>query len=277
MKYIVIFLFLFITGWCTNKQDNPPLAKVGKAVLYKSDLTGLIQPGLTQADSLSMAKSIIEKWIRKQLILQKALLNLTEEEKNVQKEIDEYYAALIIYKYEQKFIKERLDTFVSEEELIKYYNENIDNFILNAHVAKAQFIKLPIAIKTDMLKAWLNQETPESLSKIAEFCYQVALKYEYFNDRWVSLDNIKMLFPHNLEPTDQILLTNKLYETADSDFKYILYFRELRLKGTQAPYHFVRDNIKDIILLKRKQKLINDLENNIYFDALNKNKFDIYD
>lgn len=276
-KYLLFVVLLFFTGWCKRQSQDAPVAKVGNAVLYRSDLSRLIQPGMTLSDSIMLAKSIIDKWVRKQLIMQQALLNLTDAEKNVEKELEEYRTSLIIYKYEQKYIQERLDTIVSEEEMQKYYSDNIQSFILPATVAKVQFVQLPLQVKPDLLRGWLLQANEESVKKIEEFCYQVALKYEYFGDRWVSLDNIKMLFPYPLVPTEQYLLNNKLYEAADTAFRYMLYLREIKSKGTQAPYEFVRDNIRNIIILKRKQKLVNDLENNIYLDALNKNKFTIYE
>ncbi len=277
MSKNLLFLLLLILWGCKQEKYNPPVAKVGNNILYKSDLEGLIQPELTHADSLMMAKSIIEKWVRKQLIMQKALQNLTDEEKNVEKELEEYRTSLIIYKYEQKYIQERLDTTVTEEEMMKYYNDNMQSFILPSSVAKVQFIKLPIQVKTDLLKTWLYEANEESVKKIESFCYQAALKYEYFNDRWVSFDNLKMLFPYPIAPSEQYLLNNKLYENSDSVAHYLLFLREVKPKGTQSPYEFVRDNIKNIIILKRKQKLISDLENNIYLDALNKNKFTIYE
>ncbi|MCX7987310.1 MAG: hypothetical protein N2662_10265 [Bacteroidales bacterium] len=276
-KYFIVIFLLFFTGWCKKQKDNPPVAKVGSAVLYKSDLNRLIQPGMTLSDSLMLAKSIIEKWVRKQLIMQQALQNLTDAEKNVEKELEEYRTSLIIYKYEQKYIQERLDTVVTEEEMQKYYSDNLQSFTLPTSVAKVQFIQLPLQVKPDLLKTWLLSANEESVKKIEEFCYQVALKYEYFGDRWVSMDNIKMLFPYALVPSEQFMLTNKLYEATDSTYRYLLYLREVKTKGTQAPYEFVRDNIRNIIILKRKQKLVNDLENNIYLDALNKNKFTIYE
>ncbi|MGC8823168.1 MAG: hypothetical protein ACP5PZ_01050 [Bacteroidales bacterium] len=276
-KYLLAVMLLFFTGWCKRQSDNPPLAKVGNAVLYKSDLAPLIQPGMTHSDSVVLVKSIIEKWVRKQLIMQQALLNLTEAEKNVEKELEEYRTSLIIYKYEQKYIQQRLDTVVSEDEMQKYYTDNLQSFILTTSVAKVQYIQLPLQVKPDLLRQWLLEANAESVKKIEEFCYQVALKYEYFGDRWVSFDNLKMLFPYTLAPTDQYLANNRLYEVTDTSFRYLLYLREVKLKGTQAPYEFVRDNIRNIIILKRKQKLVNDLENNIYLDALNKNKFTIYE
>jgi len=172
-KYLLAVLLLFFTGWCKKQSDNPPVAKVGNAVLYKSDLARLIQPGMTLTDSNMLAKSIIDKWVRKQLIMQQALLNLTDAEKNVEKELEEYRTSLIIYKYEQKYIQERLDTTVTEQEMQKYYADNLQSFILPTSVAKVQFVQLPLAVKTDLVRQWLLQANEESVKKIQEFCYQL--------------------------------------------------------------------------------------------------------
>jgi len=56
----------------------------------------------------------------------------------------------------------------------------------------------------------------------------------------------------------------------------MLNIKDFKLKGTVSPLKFVDGDIKSIILLKRKQKLITDLEDRIYFDALNRNNFTIF-
>jgi hypothetical protein len=52
--------------------------------------------------------------------------------------------------------------------------------------------------------------------------------------------------------------------------------KDYKTKGSDSPLKFVESDIKTIILLKRKQKLINDLENKIYFDAIDRDNIKIY-
>lgn len=280
MKFIVVLSILFLTNWCSNLNKNgneEPLARVGDNFLYPTELKGLIKAGISKDDSISMIRGLTEKWIRKQLILEKAVMNLTDEEKNVEKELDEYRTSLIIYKYEQKLVKERLDTAVTNGEMSKYYNDNPQNFILNNNIVKVHFIKLPIdAPKKDLLKNWMKVEHEDNIKLLEEYCYKYAVKYDYFNDSWVNFDNIKMLFPYNAELGSQPLSVNKILEANDSVFYYLLNIRDLQLKGSVAPYAYVEGDIKNILVLKRKQKLIYDLENKIYFDAMNKNNFKIF-
>jgi len=280
MKY---FLFISIgvsLVACTNfhqTKEDKPLAKVGNRYLYASEIKGFIKPGFSKNDSLIMVGSLVEKWIRKQLILQKAELNLTDEEKDVNKELDEYRTSLIIYKYEQKLIKERLDTGLTQKELVEYYNENTSNFVLNYDIVKAQYIKLPLqSADIEKVKVWMQSGTENNIKQLESYCIMHNIKYEYFGDDWVNFDNIKMLLPAEILNNEQFLRSGKFFELKDSVFIYILNIKEYRTKGTVSPIKFVSKDIKSIILLKRKQKLINDLENKIYFDALDHNTFTKY-
>jgi hypothetical protein len=271
---------LFFSGWCSRMgkgQKEEPLAKVNDQYLYASDIKGLIKTGVAREDSTIMVASLVEKWVRKQLILQKAELNLSDEEKDFNKALEEYRTSLIIFKYEQKLIKEKLDTSVNVSEIEKYYNQNPSNFILNYNIVKAQYIKLPVkAPKIDKLKEWMQSESDHNAKLLESYCFQYAVKNDYFNDDWVNLDNIRMIFPGVISENEQYLKNTKFLETKDTAFHYVINIKDLKMKGSIAPLKYVEKDIKSIILLKRKQKLINDLENKIYFDALNRNNFTIF-
>ncbi len=280
MKYLLFISLAFFSRWCSGFHENDkekPLAKVGNQYLYSSELRGLIKPGFSKSDSMIMVASLAEKWIRKQLILQKAELNLTDEEKNVNKELDEYRTSLIIFKYEQKLIKEKLDTTVKPEEIIEYFNSNTSNFILNYDIVKAQYIKLLLrSANIDKVKEWMRSETAENTKLLEGYCLQHGIKYEYFKDEWANFDNIKMLLPVEISNNELFLKSGKFFDMKDSIFLYLLNIKDYKLKGSITPLKLVESDIKSIILLKRKQKLINDLENKIYFDAIDRNNFTIY-
>ncbi len=68
---------------------------------------GFIPAGITGADSIAMVRDFKERWIRNQLLLNKAELNLTDEEKNVEQQIENYRSSLLIYAYEQSYIRQQ--------------------------------------------------------------------------------------------------------------------------------------------------------------------------
>jgi len=280
MKIILFALLTFITSWCSffkpNKKE-PQLASVGNEILYISDIKGLIKPGLNKTDSLIMLNSLVEKWVRKQLIVQKAELNLSENEKDVAKELEEYRTSLIIFKYEQKFIKEKLDTVVNEKDIEQYYKENTQNFTLSYDIVQAQYLKLPLkAPNLEKVKNWLKSDNAEDMKQLEGYCFQYAIKYDYFNEKWINFDNIRMLLPVKLPAEVQNLRNNQFIDVKDSVYQYFVYVKKFQPKSSIAPFKYIEGDIQSIILLKRKQKLITDIENRIYFDALNKNNFTIF-
>ena len=57
-------------------------------------------------------------------VLHKAESNLDDDQKSVEKQLEEYRNSLITYAYETELIKQKLDTVVSEDEIAAFYKNN---------------------------------------------------------------------------------------------------------------------------------------------------------
>ncbi|MDA3822922.1 MAG: peptidyl-prolyl cis-trans isomerase, partial [Bacteroidales bacterium] len=128
----------------TNRVEQP-VARVFDKYLYRSDLNDAIPSGTSENDSIVIARNHIETWIRNQLMFTKAEEALSDEQKNVEKKIEEYRSSLLIYSYRQKLLHQKMDTFVTNDEILAYYESNIDNFILSEEITKAIFVKVPLS------------------------------------------------------------------------------------------------------------------------------------
>ncbi len=276
------FLFILLTGLgtCTsieNRNKEKSLARVYDKNLYPSDIQDIFPKNISKSDSVIILQSFVDKWIKKQLILQKAELNLTEEQKDVQQRLDEYRSSLLIYKYEQNLISQKLDTVITREEVQSYYDENPSNFSLDDHIIKCLYLKLPInAPELYRVRQLYRSEREEDVKQLETYCYQYALKYDYFNEAWVPFSNIARELPNEVRNPDRYLRYNRYIEQQDSLYRYLVNIREYQLAGTVSPLDFVEAKIRTIILNKRKVKFVHDLENNIYMDALNKGEFTVY-
>jgi hypothetical protein len=60
-------------------------------------------------------------------------------------------------------------------------------------------------------------------------------------------------------------------ETSDSLYTYLVYFFEKVPPGETPPYEYYRPRIKEIILSKRKQELIENLKKDLIEEALENN------
>jgi hypothetical protein len=270
---------VFLSG-CSEKSDvsrRVQVAKVFDTYLYLDDLTGLIPAGLSPGDSTAAAKDYIEKWVRNQLILNKAELNLTEQEKDVDQLIENYRTSLLVYTYEQSYVREKLDTSVTPEEIKSYLDENSSNFILGEPVIKGMYIKVPAnAPEIWKLRQWCASGIKDNAASIETYCYQNAEKYDYFNQGWINLSEAIKLFPENYSVQESSLRYRHYLEAQDSSVYYFLVVSEYALGGDISPLDLVENDIKTIIINKRKINLLTELEASIYEDGLNRNYFTIY-
>lgn len=278
LKYVSLFiLFLSCKGNTEVNDEDLPVVRVYDNYLLTSELQALTPKGLSEVDSLTWVKDYIDNWVRKELILTKAEENLSDEDKNLDKQIEDYRSSLLIFKYEQALIKQKLDTIVSKSEIEEYYTQNSSNFILNQNIVKALYIKVPkSAPNLWKVRKWYRSDNEESIKELDAYCYQHAEQYDYFNEGWVEFNKIKEQLPKLYTSTNYLLKNRKSLELQDSTFYFFIRLYDYKLEGTVSPLELVRQNIKSIIINKRKIEFTNRLESEIYNDALNRGNFNIY-
>lgn len=280
LQIITALLVVMLLVSCgKKKQENQVVvAKVLDKYLYLSDIQHIFPKGVSKEDSVSLAGSYINTWIKTQLLMNKAELNLSQDQLDIEQQLNAYKSSLLIYKYEEQMIKNKLDTVVNSDEIELYFNQNASNFVLDENIVKALFIKVPKnAPNLDNLKKWYKSDQREEIKKLDSYCYNYAAKFDYFKDSWVNFDLIKNELPKNIDNEEEFLRTNRYIEQSDSSFLYFVYVKEKIAKGSIAPLAYVNYKIKDIIINKRKVKFLTDLENKIYTDAQDHSNFIIYD
>jgi hypothetical protein len=280
VNYIaIVFLCLQILA-CTRSgkgKGETPIARVSDVYLYPGELEGIIDPKLSPKDSMDFRKKFIEKWIKKQLLLQKAELNLNFEQKDVSKQLDDYRTALLIFKYEEMLLRQQMDTVVLQKEIESYYTQNMNNFVLNQPAMKGVYIKLHSnSPYQEKVARWIKSDNPEDVKQLDSYCFQYAKKYDYFNDQWIYFDVLKKQLPLHTNDIDGFLRNNKYIELHDSIFNYYLNIKEFKVSGNTAPINLVKEDISRILLNKRKMQLLQNLENDIYSNAFNRDKIEIY-
>lgn len=279
MRYFIIATVFLISScqFGNRRLSEDPIARVHDKYLFPSDLTGLQVSGVNDKDSAMIVKNYIDRWIRTQLMVAQAEANLTEEEKNLQKQIENYKSSLLIYKYKQNLLKTKLDTLVSESEIQEYYESNPSNFLLSEHIIKGLYLKLPrSAPNLWRVRSWYRSDEEDDIEKLEAYCYDHADVYEWYNQQWVYFDDLIQRIPVKITNRESFLRYNNRIDVRDTTHQYFLSIRDYKLAGTTAPLSMVSDDIKSIILNKRKINFVQGLENEIYRDAQNRNIFEMY-
>ncbi len=273
-------LMAVILSGCNNSnpQNNDVIAQVGNKKLDRSEIASVIPNGTKPQDSVIMADDYIKKWIKQELMIKKAEENLAVNQKNVTRELEEYRNSLIIYRYKNELIAQKMDTTVSESEIIDYYSNNADNFLLKKNIVKAIFIKIPEEFADpENLKQMCRDVTEEGIIEIRDYCIQYAKNFDIFMDNWVDFELVIQNIPNIIENPERFLRNNDIIEMNDSLYYYLVSIRDYKLKNEPAPLEYVEENIKNLILNRRKVEFLKDLENRVYTEAVRKNEFKIFD
>lgn len=267
------------------KQENPtadtkrtPVARVNRAFLYKDELGGIVLPGTTKEDSIVRVETYINSWIRKQLLLQEAARKININEAEVERKILDYRYSLIAYEYQAFYIKQNLDTAIVASEIEKYYKENLDNFILKQNIVRATFIKVPkSAPRTNKIKELIFSKKEKDQDELKSYCLSFSTAYHLVDSTWMVFDELVKNSPLAEIPNKiQFLKANPYYETSDDTYLYFLRVMEYRISDNISPLEFVRDDIRTIILNKRKVALAKQLEDEVYKSAVSEKEFEIF-
>jgi hypothetical protein len=280
-KTVIILLVIFLLSGCKNNNNTArkiAVAEVGKVILYYDEMPQLIQRDINEADSAALIQNYINKWAKRELLLQKAEENLSPELKvEIVKQLEETRANLVIYQYQRQMMLEKMDTVLTETELENYYSGNEKSFILSSNIVKALFIKLPVETPNiEKIKLLARSNDQNDLQQLENYCYQFAEKFDDFNEDWVSMDRLSVELQDDIENEENFLKRNTFFETSDSISIYLISIRDYRLRSSLAPFEYVRNDIKRIIWNTRRFEFIQSLENGIYNEALQENSFKIY-
>jgi hypothetical protein len=280
-RTIIIIWTIFLLAGCKNNHiqaKRVAVAEVDKVILYYDEIPKLIQHGVNEADSTALIQNYINKWAKRELLLQKAEDNLTPAVRDeIAKQIEETRSNLVIYQYQRQMILEKMDTVLSDSELENYYAVNENSFFLNSNIVKALFIKLPVEIPDlNKIRLLARSNDQKDMQQLESYCYQFAEKFDDFNEEWVPMDRLTIELQQNIENEENFLKRNTFFETSDSTSVYLVSIRDYRLRSTLAPFEYVKDDIKRIIWNTRRFEFIQSLEYGIYNEALKKNNFKIY-
>ena len=272
---LVLCLLVTIVS-CTQKQDHKgkkPLVEVGGKFLYQEDLQAALPLNLTADDSVLFAESYIRNWIEDALLFDKAEDNVRDSER-IKELVENYRKALVMHAYQEELVKQRLSEEITVAEINQYYEENKSLFVLEKPLAKGLFIKVPLQSSgLADVRRWYKRNTPDVIEKLEKYSLRNAVTYDYFNDQWRPLEEIEAMMPVKiLEDVKQ----NQDIELKDTAFHYFLHIEDYLGKGEQRPLDFAQEDIKEILINLKRVDFVNQVKEDLYRQASEKNKIIYY-
>lgn len=252
-------------------MQGTPLAKAGNNVLYFDDIKEIIPKNLSHKDSLAFLKNFIYKWIKKQVSFEKAELTLSEKQKDVSLQLEEYRRVILMNKFEQNIIAQKLDTNISLQEIEQFYEQNKKDLALRENIIKPMFVRIPKnAPNIANVKIWYKSERDADIDKLVKYVYKNKGVFFYDEHEWYVLQDFIKNLPLDIGTSEENFLhSSRFFEFKDSLDLYFLNIKNYKLKGDIPPPEYIKNQIKSIVINKRKINLITDIENRLLNDALN--------
>jgi hypothetical protein len=279
LKNLLLPGLIFLTSCfqASDKNKEDLLARVDKDYLYKSEFGNLIPAGTSKRDSALIVSNYINNWILEKLILKKAQNNLRKEDIQFEKQLEEYRNSLIIYKYESQLINQSLDTIVSDSEIEKFYFDNISNFQLKNNIVKVYYARfennLPVLGK---IRRFFYSDLPEHRDSLEKYIEKYADLFYRDDETWILYDDVLNYIPINTYDQESYLQKHRKVEIIDDPMVYFVSFTDFKIKDGVSPLSFEKENIRQIILNKRKLKIIGQMREDVFQSALRESVFEIY-
>lgn len=256
-------------------------------VLTWDSLAQWVPDDLNLEDSAAFAERVIDRWLREQVMLAQARTHLQTERSSLEKALEAYRRSLLINTYETRYVESRLDTEVSEQEIVAYYDAHPELFTLHDHAVRVLYLHLPDPKaaaqarganwsakdqrnwekEVDRVEGWLAAADSMSIPKLERWCIERGALHHVDHEAWWTLTELLDEIPLSLyRVEDQIQRTSPLSFTAQ-DRLYFVRFLDHGLEGKTAPIDVARDQITELLLQRRRQQLLDALRDTLLQQA----------
>lgn len=277
--YISCFCLLSLFWSCqsgtTEQQEDRLLARVYNKSLYLSELDGMFPEGTTGADSALIINAYTNRWVREAVLLNEAERNIPKD-LNIDKLVRDYRASLIRANYEKILVENRLDSTITQAELIDFYEKNKEQYQLETPIIRCHFIKVPLPVpESEDLRRWWNNPNESNFDELVAYCNKYAIAHHLEDSTWHKVDDIAMLLPTGTLTSNNV--SNKReFTQRDGEFQYFFKLFEVKNRKEIAPLSYIEDQARKVILHKRKIKLLEDIKDDMYELEMRRNNVQLH-
>lgn len=275
--YFHFTLCILFFSSCKPKVNEAIVANYGEKELFWSEVSQVIPDNVSSEDSSFLANKYIKDWLTRQIIIDAADKNLNEDQLTFDQLVNEYSNSLKIHAFEEEWIRQKLDTHVTQEEILKFYEENEANFQLKQFLVKIKFTSVPNNFsQLKSLKKYFYSERPEDLVKWQQLCVSANATNFISDEEWMTWDDFLKQVPLEIYDAANFLKKKRQLEFEKDDLQYLIQFLDYKLIGSPSPIEFERIRIANLIINKRKRLLLDTMKADLYALAESEKRINIY-
>ncbi len=272
---LIVFLGLVSCQYFTNNTDKMPVAKIYDTYLYFEDINPEIYRNKSDEDSLSALRQYIENWAYKTLLVKEAERNV--DTVKINRLVAQYRYDLLTDTYKELLLQKYIDTVVPIDTLHKYYQNYQSYFIADQAYVKPKYLVVNKQNrKVSKFKKWFFSDKPEFADSLIKNS-GVFTKYDLTGNRWFDMSGFKKEIPILKHTKNKyILKKSKKFVLTDSLSLYLVFVKDVVDKGQTLALDLVKNDLKQLILSKRKQAALSLLEQHIKQEAIKNKTFKLF-
>lgn len=247
-------LLVFLLSCDFNKEEV--VCKVGEYELTDKQLEQLILLNDDNVDNEKDRENALNIWIDRQMINLETEKNMPEAFIKNKLKADIELSDRNLFDLENNYIREHLDSIVSEDEIQAYYKKHRDNYVSNSYIVRALYLKVSDTIGNHekIAEAFLlkNDKDKEEVKKYGNL---YATNFYFEENKWIFFEDLIRDIPID-EGKKKKLIVNKDHSIyKESGFTHYINILDYRLKEISSPMEFEKRLIQKHILKRRINKL----------------------
>lgn len=266
---------------CTSKNAEEPVkvdkgrkvAKVYDKDIYFSDLKPYIN-----RDSATLVNAYLDQVAREEALLRKAkdLSKLDLEE--VEEKTTRFRNSLLVLRYQQAYLKEKLDTNVTSEEIKQYYHQNSAAMVTDQDIFIGYYVKIPLSTpRIGRLKDLMASDKPNDFHELKSICLRYASVFMIEGKAWGPMPSIfKNSNKLHEQPISHLVQNRVVLSIEKDDDLHLIRLFDFKFAKQPSPVAYAEDKIKKNVLTKRRSQLLNKLNAELLNEAKTNNHIEIY-
>ncbi|MBU78643.1 MAG: hypothetical protein CMD29_00765 [Flavobacteriales bacterium] len=276
-KQFILLIIIFSCDDLSKASQDRLIARVNNNYLYESDIDFLDIKFSSSYDSILKVKSYINGWAKNQLLYEKAILNISNEKKlKIDQLIDDYKFDVYNNSYKENIVKYKIDTSITEKQLLNFYKINFSNFLLKEPLYKIRFIGLP---RDNIDRAAISRRFMRYSEGDKVFLDSLSYQFteSFLNDSiWITKKTLLDIAPF-INPEKVLSIKKPQYFEFEQSLQLYLFKIEDYLKKNEvSPFSYIETSIRNLVFNQRKLEFLKNFDQEIINDAIENKKFEIY-
>lgn len=270
MKYLIIVFSFIAFLSCSNLNTESPenaIASYSGRYLNTNEVLKILPENLSQEDSIQWVEEYKRQWLENLIIIEKSRKNLPKPELDIEADLLQYKADILRHKYENFFIKNKINTNVSLSEIKTFYDTNKQNLLSNQTIVKGVYIEIPSSIKDKYkINKWLVSKKEKDQEKLKDYCFKNATIFDDFDNNWIELKQLQLITKSD-KIVEKSIRTGKIIETKNEGLSQFIQINKILPSGSIMPLEYAKPEIIKLIINNRKIQLLKELDLKINQDV----------